>query len=306
MRDVIEGITAQLDRVPLSRFAPSPTGYLHLGHLVNAICTWGITHALGGKVILRLEDHDRGRCRPEYEAAILEDLEWLGLLPDIGTVEAFRAGATRYRQRDNAAAYDSALAQLMATDHVYGCDCSRKTILARAPQTNDELCYDGFCRDRALPAEVPHGTRMWLPSKPIHFDDAWRGPQTQTPAEQCGDILLRDRHGNWTYHFAVTVDDLDQGVNLVIRGEDLLASTGRQILLSERLGRVDPPVYLHHPLITDPAGRKLSKRDFDKALRDYRAEGASPEEVLTLAAQQAGLIEAGRRIDVGELPGIFA
>lgn len=289
MSALLEDIASRLDGPPVSRFAPSPTGYLHLGHLVNAVCTWGITHALGGKVILRLEDHDRGRSRPEYEAAILEDLEWLGLVPDIAPIEGFRAGPTPYRQSDSTLEYEDALARLSAAGGVYGCACSRKEILARTTQEGDELRYDNACRDRALPAEPPHGTRLALPDETVNFEDAWRGPQVQTPSEQCGDLLLRDRQGNWSYQFSVTVDDLDQGVNLVIRGEDLLASTGRQILLARALGRETPPVFAHHPLITDPAGRKLSKRDFAKSLRDHRAEGAGPKELLAAAARHAGV-----------------
>lgn len=289
----------------ITRFAPSPTGYLHLGHLVNALYVWGIARALGGAVILRLEDHDHGRCRPEYEAAILEDLEWLGLAPDRGEIAAFRAGATPYRQSGNAAAYESVLADLAARGLVYTCTCSRKQVLARTGKGGGELRYDGHCRDRGYHPEVTGGTRLRLDDAAVSFEDACLGPLEQCPAAQCGDLLLRDRHGNWTYQFAVTVDDWKQGVNLVIRGEDLVDSTARQWHLAEILGREDQPVFLHHPLIADPDGKKLSKRDFAKGLRDYRAEGRTPESVLGEAAACVGLLKTPEPLPAAAIPALF-
>lgn len=291
--------------VAVSRFAPSPTGYLHLGHLVNAIYVWGVTRALGGAVILRLEDHDRGRCRPEYETAILEDLEWLGLAPDRGLPAAFRGGETPYRQSDRGARYAELLEGLAARGLVYTCRCSRRDVLSRTGPQQGELRYDGHCRDRGYDPGAAAGVRIRLDPGAVAFDDALAGRLWQDPARQCGDVLLRDRHGNWTYQFAVVADDWDQGVNLVIRGEDLLESTGRQILLGGCLGRETPPFFLHHPLIADTRGRKLSKRDFSRGLRDYRAEGWTPERVLGAAALQVGLGIRGDSLEAGELPGLF-
>jgi glutamyl-Q tRNA(Asp) synthetase len=290
----------------ISRFAPSPTGYLHLGHLVNAIYVWGITGALGGNVILRLEDHDRGRCRPEYETTILEDLDWLGLQPHRGHSEEFRAGPTPFRQSDCADRYDAALAKLAARDLVYTCTCSRKEILARTGGTSGELRYDGHCRDEGYRPGVEGGTRLRLDAARISFADQCLGAQTQCPESQCGDLLLKDRHGCWTYHFAVTVDDWEQGVNLVIRGEDLLDSTGRQIQLATRLGRTRHPEFIHHPLISDKAGNKLSKRDFAKGLRDYRTEGCSPGEILGEAAWRVGLLNKSMPLEASGLPELFS
>lgn len=289
----------------VSRFAPSPTGYLHLGHLVNAIYVWGIVRALGGRVLLRLEDHDRGRCRPVYEAAILEDLEWLGLKPDLGRIEDFRAGPTPYRQTDNSARYAALLTGLASRGLIYTCACSRKTILARTGAQAGELHYDGHCRRWGYHPSAPGGTRLYLEDASFGFEDARLGPMVQCPNAQCGDLLVKDRHGNWTYHFAVVADDWDQGVNLVIRGEDLLESTGRQLQLAGILGRADAPRFLHHPLIADPDGKKLSKRDFARGLREYRAEGRSAESVLGEAAWRVGLLEAKRSLAVEELPGLF-
>ncbi len=137
------------------------------------------------------------------------------------------------------------------------------------------------------------------------FDDGMLGPQGQNPARQCGDLLLKDRHGNWTYQFAVTVDDLDQRIDLVIRGQDLLESTGRQIRLARMLGRVAPATYLHHPLIRHDTGTKLSKANRDTGIRDLRAAGFSPAAVLGQAAHRAGLTDSPRDLAVQELAHFF-
>ena len=274
-----------------TRFAPSPTGYLHLGHLVNAIYTWGLAEVLGADILLRLEDHDRGRCRPEYDQAILEDLAWLGLTTKTPVL----------RQSEREARYAALLDDLVARGLAYTCTCSRKTILARTGPQASELCYDNHCRDQGYRPEVEGGTRVLLEREAIAFPDLLLGRQLQEPAAQCGDLLIKDRHGNWTYQFAVTVDDWDQGVNLVIRGEDLLDSTGRQMQLARMLGRDEPARFLHHPLIADTTGQKLSKRDFAKSLRDYRTEGHTPEELLGEAACRVGLISPGASCAATEL-----
>jgi glutamyl-tRNA synthetase/glutamyl-Q tRNA(Asp) synthetase len=121
------------------------------------------------------------------------------------------------------------------------------------------------------------------------FDDARLGPQCQSPDRQCGDLLVRDRLGHWTYQFAVVVDDLDEGVDLVVRGEDLLSSTGRQLRLARLLGRAQPPLFLHHPLLRKATGEKLSKSSRDTGIRDLRAAGRSAEDVLALASEESGL-----------------
>jgi glutamyl-tRNA synthetase/glutamyl-Q tRNA(Asp) synthetase len=254
---------------PLTRFAPSPTGYLHLGHVVNAVYVWGVARALGGRVLLRVEDHDRVRCRPEYEAAIREDLEWLGFAPDPD------AGAV-VRQSDRSAVYEQALARLVRTHQVYACDCSRRDIGGER--------YPGRCRDRGLSPAGGHGLRVVIPPGTETFDDLLCGPQSQSPAEQCGDLLIRDRDGHWTYQFAVTVDDQAQEVDLVIRGRDLLSSTGRQIRLARLLGRASPPRFLHHPLVMKSSDEKLSKADRDTGIRELRRAGVSADAVIGRAA----------------------
>ena len=257
----------------ITRFAPAPTGYLHLGHVLNAIHVWETARASGpgGRVLLRIEDHDRTRSRPEFEAALLEDLAWLGYEPDGGVT----------RQSERSSLYEQALEGLHARGLTYACDCSRADIGAGA--------YPGTCRDKKLPDAVGFGVRVRLDSTVERFEDRRLGSQEQRPSEQCGDVLVRDRDGNWTYQFAVVVDDWLQGVNLVIRGEDLLDSTGRQIQLARLVGRPQPPAFFHHALLMKTAAQKLSKSDGDTGVRDLRARGWSAaaviEQAKALAAQ---------------------
>jgi glutamyl-Q tRNA(Asp) synthetase len=290
---------------PLTRFAPSPTGYLHLGHVANAIHVWGIAQAWNGRVLLRLEDHDRGRWRPEYEAAILEDLEWLGLEPDVGLPGEFRTGRSPFRQSDNDPRYESALHQLGGKFTVYACDCSRKDVAGETDVPDQETPYSGRCRDRNLAPQEGRGIRVTMDPGSEQFTDMLLGDQRQDPRAQCGDMLLKDRLGNWTYQFAVTVDDLEQNVDLVIRGQDLLASTGRQIRLARMLGRSTPPAYMHHPLIRHGSGAKLSKSNRDTGVCDLRAAGMSPGHVLGQAAHLTGLTDVPRELSAEDLGSLF-
>jgi glutamyl-tRNA synthetase/glutamyl-Q tRNA(Asp) synthetase len=246
---------------------------------------WGVAGASGGRVLLRIEDHDRSRSRPEFERGILDDLDWLAFRPDIYPTDDFRRGRCDGRQSDREHVYREALESLRARGLVYACDCSRRDIEDAMKPGRPELRYAGRCRDRGLPFDDGYGWRVRLDRLTERFDDARLGPQAQTPADQCGDLLARDRHGNWTYQFAVTVDDCRQGVDLVIRGMDLLASTGRQIQLARLLGRERPPVFLHHGLIMKSATQKLSKSDGDTGVRDLRARGWTREDVIDAATR---------------------
>ena len=334
-----------------TRFAPAPTGYLHLGHVVNAVWVWGYARAHDGRVLLRLEDHDAGRCRPEYEAAILDDLDWLGFVPDGATTDTFRAGAHPQRQSDNRARYLARLTELETTELettdlettartttdteasplAYPCICSRteirteiRTAIARAAQfsTGDpvsefpeahELRYPGTCRTRGINPSSTAARRVRM-GRPLEsgrpaveqFDDLRLGPQVQDPVAQCGDILARDRHGNFTYQFAVVVDDIDQEIDLVIRGADLLDSTGRQIRLARTLGRSTPARFLHHPLVRHLDGSKLSKSAGDTGIRELRAAGMSAAEVLGRACAHAGVSHDGSPIDARDIAALFA
>jgi glutamyl-Q tRNA(Asp) synthetase len=271
----------------VTRYAPSPTGYLHLGHVVNAIYVWGIAGARGGRVLLRIEDHDRIRSRPEFEAAILEDLEWLG----------FEAASAYERQSDHDEIYERALAELRRTHHVYACDCSRKDIGGER--------YPGRCRSRGIAERQGCGLRVGIDAGVERFVDGLLGPQQQDPPGQCGDLLLRDRDGHWTYQFAVTVDDTRHGITDVIRGADLLSSTGRQIRLARMLGRSEPPAFHHHPLLLNASGDKLSKSSGDTGVRELRAIGLSAEEVIGRAALAARLIDTARPIRASEVDHLF-
>lgn len=290
-----------------TRFAPAPTGFLHLGHVVNAIYVWGVARAHDGRVVLRIEDHDRSRCRPEYEQALLDDLDWLGLAPDEGTTATFRAGTSALRQSDNDWRYAAAITALEIRGLVYPCRCSRGDIARLVEdRPNEEMRYPGTCRDATIPPDASMQRRVKLGPERERFFDLLRGPQEQVPAEQCGDVLVRDRLGQWTYQFAVTVDDLDQKIDIVIRGEDLIESTGRQRALARLLGRRRPLHFMHHPLVRHPDGAKLSKSAGDSGVRELRAAGVTPAEVLGRAAHAAGLIEQIRPLALDELTGLFA
>jgi len=268
-----------------TRFAPAPTGWLHLGHVLNAEYVWGA----GAEVVLRIEDHDRERCRPEYDAGILEDLDWLG----------YRADFPLVRQSERRGIYRQAADVLRARDLVYGCTCSRAEIEARdvSRGTRDagrgarkggearEVRYDGYCRDRGIAPTDGVGWRVRLDPGVERFVDGFLGPQAQDPSQQSGDVLIRDRLGNWTYQFVAAVDDDRQGIDLVIRGVDLLASTGRQIRIARMLGRTVAPEFRHHPLIMKTADQKLSKSDGDTGVRDLRAAGWTADDVRRAASR---------------------
>lgn len=296
---------ATLRRTPglVTRFAPSPTGYLHLGHLVNMIFVWGVARGTGAKIILRVEDHDRGRCRPEYEKALFEDLAWLGFAADLGITSPDEKNSP-FRQSDARSMYDDAHELLRSEGyHVYRCACSRKEILQRQALTTDpeELRYDHYCRERNIGADIPHGIRVAFSDETIEFHDLWLGHQTQTPARQCGDLLLRDRDGFDTYQGAVVVDDVRQQVNLIIRGQDLTSSTGRQILLARMLRREKPALFLHHPLLMDTTGRKLSKRQLAMAIAARRQQGEHATNILGEAAFLVGLLPHPRAVSAEEV-----
>ena len=249
----------------ITRFAPAPTGFLHLGHIVNALDVWGAARERDGRVLLRIEDHDRQRSRREYEAAIVEDLAWLG----------FEADGPIVRQSEREEIYRAALTKLIAQRLVFGCSCSRAQ-LGDGP-------YPGTCRDRGIPLVDGVGWRMRIEPGLEQFDDGIGGAQAQDPSVQCGDLLLRDRLGNWTYQFAVTVDDAAQEITDVIRGADLLESTGRQIRLARLLGRDRPPRFWHHGLVMKTATEKLSKSDGATGVRDLRAAGWTAADVIARA-----------------------
>ena len=289
-----------------TRFAPAPTGHLHLGHAVNAVWVWGIARAYGGRVLLRIEDHDRGRCRPAYETSILDDLDWLGLVPDGASTAVLRRGPHAQRQSDDLTRYADRLIALEADGLAYPCRCSRADVERAQPGADGtEPRYPGTCRTAGVPPDETPARRVTIADGLESFDDLRLGPQTQRPAVDVGDVLVRDRHGQFTYQFAVTVDDFEQRVDLIIRGEDLLASTGRQFRLARMLGRMEMPRVLHHPLVHHPDGRKLSKSAGDTGIRELRAAGRSPAEVLGMAAHLSGRLPTPRPVEARALADLF-
>lgn len=289
---------------PITRFAPSPTGYLHLGHVASALYVLGLGRRLGAAVLLRIEDHDRSRTRPEYEEAIFDDLRWLGLRFD-NESELQRGTPSVYRQSDHPARYIAAIDTLRQTQHVYACDCTRKQI-ASTSETDMELRYSGRCRERQLPLNAPGtGLRVVVPNTAVTFEDLILGVRAQTPSTQCGDLLLRDRQGQWTYQFAVAVDDAVQNVTWVIRGQDLTESTARQIMVGRWLGRATDAHFAHHPLLNDENGQKLGKRFFSEAIAKRRAAGDDPAIVLGEAASHLGLLPARTPLLATDVPALF-
>ena len=271
-----------------TRFAPSLTGYLHLGHVLHMIYVWGIARAKGGQVVSRIEDHDRSRSRPEYEQAILADMQWLGFVPDLGIMATDAPTPSPYRQSDCADYYTEVLDRLVDKGRVYGCECSRKEIHAAQKEGGRELCYSGTCADKKLPLEG-NTIRFRVPAGEIVFQDLALGECRQIPREQCGDFSLRDRAGQWTYQFCCVCDDIRQGIHLVVRGEDILSSTGRQIQLFKALEH-PAPAYFHHPLVCDAHGEKLSKRQRSESISQLRESGISAREIIGRAAFSGGLL----------------
>ncbi len=292
-----------LPAAPTTRFAPAPTGRLHLGHLANAIYVWGLARRAGGRVILRIEDHDRQRCRPEHEAAMLDDIDRLGLAADTPTTDELRAGPSLYRQSNCYDMYAARVAQLRLRGLVYACDCSRSTFeawhTAHDRRWSGPGCPGG-CRGRGLLIDDENlGLRVALGGGEETWNDVLLGPQ-HGPVAIGGDLLLRDRNGNWTYVLCVVVDDLRHGVDLVVRGEDLVGATPAQIRLGRRLGRRVAPTFAHHPLVRRPDGHKLSKADGDTSLGELLDGGASVESLVGEAATRVGLVPERRPIDFGE------
>lgn len=290
-------MTLSLPPAARTRFAPAPTGRLHLGHLANAIYVWGLARQAGGRVILRIEDHDRQRCRPEYERALLDDLDRLGLVPDEPSTDDLRSGQpSTYRQSDNAPLYAGALMTLVDLGLGYGCDCSRATFAVwheehGAPWTGPGC--PGACRERRLPRPGPGdpagdiGIRVSLGDGEEAWDDVVLGPAS-APVAPAGDLLVRDRNGNWTYALCVVVDDIRHRIDLVVRGEDLVDATPAQIRLRRSLANSDVPVFAHHPLVRRPDGAKLSKADGDTSVAELLNAGATPTELFERAAGATG------------------
>jgi glutamyl-Q tRNA(Asp) synthetase len=275
--------------VVVTRFAPSPTGYLHLGHAHSALVGWRAAAAAGGRFLLRVEDIDGPRCRPEFEDAIHEDLAWLGLSWETPV----------RRQSDHMADYAAALDRLDRLGLLYPCFCTRKEIRAEiarsgaAPHGPDGPLYPGACRNLSedvrqarLAEGRPYALRLDMAraaarAGPLAWIDRSRGEVAADPRAH-GDAVLARKEVATSYHLAVTLDDAAQGVSLVTRGEDLFHATHVHRLLQALLG-LPVPEWHHHGLVTDETGERLAKRSDAHSIRALRQAGRSPAEVRALA-----------------------
>ncbi len=294
------------------RYAPSPTGLIHLGNALAALAAWLSARAQGGAFLWRLEDLDGPRVAPGMAEAAERDLAWLGLDWDEG---GGRGGPhAPYRQSERAAFYEAALARLAAADRLFPCARSRKDLAgaASAPHGPGGAPYPA----RLRPADLPSGwyaalrpgaaaLRFKVDAAPVHFTDRVFGRIAERVDRTVGDFVLRRRDGCYAYQLAVTVDDLAMGVTEVVRGADLLDSTARQAQLIRALG-AEPPAYAHVPLVLGPDGAKLSKRDNGLALGSLREAGARPEQVTGYLAWMLGLLEQPRACTPAELAPGFA
>ncbi len=277
-----------------TRFAPSPTGPLHLGHAYSALVAHDMARAAGGAFLLRIEDIDQGRARAHWEEAIFEDLAWLGLDWETPVL----------RQSDNMSSYREALGTLWHSGLLYPCTCRRRDILealsapqeGAAPHGPDGPVYPGTCRPDTPPTgPIPEDVALRLDmgralshlgNAPLDFTETGASDRTTavTPEEMIhgvGDVVLSRRDMGTSYHLSVVVDDAAQGITHVVRGEDLFEATAIHVLL-QRLLDLPTPVYHHHRLIRDRDGKRLAKRDDARAIARYRADGLTPADMRNL------------------------
>ena len=287
---------------PTGRFAPSPSGRMHMGNLWSCLLAWLSARSAGGRMVLRLEDLDPDRCRPEYCDQVMRDLEWLGLDWD---------GAPVYQSR-RTGAYAAAFRALEEQGLVYPCFCTRaERLAASAPHRSDGVTvYDGRCA-RLSPAEREAMSRTrrpaWrvrVPEREVAFSDLLQGEYREELSRDCGDFILRRSDGVYAYQLAVVVDDAMMGVTQVVRGSDLLSSTPRQLWLQERLS-LPHPEYGHLPLLLAPDGRRLAKRDRDLELGQLQERYTAPQ-LVGLLAHAAGLIDRPEGITPRELVPLFS
>lgn len=274
------------------RFAPSPTGDLHFGGAWTALASWALARAGGGTTVMRVEDIDTPRVVRGSAARILEDLEWLGLDWD----------ESPNTQSERTAIYDAALAKLAAAGLTYPCDCSRAEIarVASAPHAGEELVYPGTCRDAPANREMKRdpAIRLRVPegaAAHVVFEDRLRGRVEQDVGLAVGDFVLRRGDGVYAYQLAVAVDDTDMQISEVVRADDLLLSTPRQILLMRLLGHDEAslPSYTHVPMVVAADGERLAKRAGAGTIRSLREKGVAAEEIVGRLAHGLGLV-AGR------------
>ena len=289
---------------PVGRFAPSPTGRMHLGNVFCALLAWLCAKSAGGKIILRIEDLDTARCKTEYATQLLRDLTWLGLTWDAGGL------TDAYRQSRCADRYEAALQTIRAAAEVYPCYCTREELhAAGAPHLSDgTILYSGRCRH--LTAEQlaalsgrRAALRLAVPDETIPFWDGHYGFQCENLRTQCGDFILRRSDGVYAYQLAVVTDDIHMGVTQIVRGRDLLGSCALQLYLYRLLGAA-PPAYFHIPMLCAPDGKRLSKREKSLDLGALRTRYTAPQ-LVGLLACLAGLVPPGTEITPTALLPLF-
>jgi len=270
------------------RFAPSPTGALHLGHAQTLLLGWLQIRALGGSFVLRIEDIDTARNRAGAIEAIYRDMEWLGFDWDEGPLVGGPAGS--YLQSERNELYDRCLEQL--AEQCYPCSCSRADVreAAGAPE-GGEIVYPGTCRSAPGRPGAPTSQRLRVPVGDLSWHDLCLGLQCDDPSQLCGDFIVRGKGGTHVYQLACVADDIAMGITHVLRGEDLLSSTSRQILLYRGLD-ADVPLFAHTPLRRDEDGQRLAKRRGSPALAALRADGAEPRLVVGGLAADLGILDS--------------
>jgi glutamyl-tRNA synthetase len=275
---------------PTTRLAPSPTGALHLGNARTFLVNWLVARQNGWKILMRIDDLDGPRIKRDADRQAMDDLRWLGLDWDADPIY----------QSSRVERYADAIARLLSSGRAYPCVCSRKEVesAASAPHSEDgSTVYPGTCRGKFSSIEEARASserepaiRFAVPEGIIEFDDAFAGRQTFDVARQLGDFVIRKADGTAAYQLAVVVDDAEMGVTQIVRGDDLLDSTPRQILLYRALGLVDRiPNYLHLPLVVGEDGRRLAKRHGDTRIAFYREAGVTPESLRSLLAKWCGI-----------------
>jgi glutamyl-tRNA synthetase len=293
------------------RFAPSPTGHFHLGNIRTALLAWLQARSEGGRFIVRVEDLDAGRVRPQFLVSQLQDLVCVGLDWDEGPVlgGAREKGALGpYLQSARTHLYDDALRALGDRGLVYECSCSRREIIAAASAPHgppDEgPAYPGTCRERLVPPIGGSALRFRVPEGPVCFDDAIHGSRCFEPAAEVGDFVIRRKDGVAAYQLAVVVDDAAMKITHVLRGSDLLASTARQILLYRALD-LTPPHWAHVPLMVERGGDRLAKRAGSLSVEAVRQRGVEPERLVGWLAYTAGISDRDVEASPSDLIGGF-
>ena len=304
----LTGIEDRLQGVKLrTRFAPTPSGFLHLGHIAHCIYVWGIARSLNGQVLLRIEDHDRQRSKHCYTESILQDLDWLGFEAN----EGYRSevDGESFVQSANSKLYEDALSLLKEKGVTYFCTCSRKLIKERMKSEASGRGYDGHCRQLKHPLKGDASIRLEVNSKMLSFWDATLGDSFQNPGLEFGDLMLKDRRLNFSYHLSVVVDDLRHKVNVLIRGLDLLPATGVQLYLRNLLEqKPTKPIFVHHPLLyqKDKPSIKLSKRNWDASIASFRKSGFSADQLIGQVAFELGLTKSEGKLKVRDLKSLWA